>query len=210
MRPVELMKHRWWTQGAYTYVGRIEPLKGIPHIITAWLRIYEKHGDKTPPLWICGGDPDSISLLRSQFSAYIDVRLLKDCEEQQKIVWWGYLDPAGISTLFLKTRVLVTHSQYEPGGRVLLEALAASIPVIATPNGFAKDMIRHGENGFLVPYGQIDELASIMEYVMQNTGPILEMKETAHSTYVEYEKKWQCYQQQFQVYQNLGLTSFRQ
>lgn len=209
-QPVELMKHRWWTQGAYTYVGRIEVIKGIPYIIAAWLRVYEKHGNQTPPLWICGGSPDSISTLRSQLSADVDVQLLEECEEQQKIVWWGYLDPAGISTLFLKTRVLVTHSQYEPGGRVLLEAFAASIPVIATPNGFAKDMIRHGENGFLVPYGQIDALAAVMECAMQNTDLLLEMKETAHSTYVEHEKRWRCYQQQFQVYQKLGLTSFQQ
>lgn len=209
-QPIELMKHRWWTQGAYTYVGRIEPLKGIPHIIAAWLRVYEKHGDITPPLWICGGSPDSISLLRTQLPAYVNVHLLEACEEQQKIVWWGYLDPAGISTLFLKTRVLVMHSQYEPGGRVLLEALAASIPVIATPNGFAKDMIRHGENGFLVPYGQIDALAAVMECAMQNTNLLLEMKEKAHSTYMEHNEKWRCYQKQFQVYQRLGLTSFRQ
>jgi len=209
-QPVELLNHRWWTQGAYTYVGRIESLKGIPHIIAAWLRVYEKHGDMTPPLWICGGSPNSIFLLRSQLSAYLDVQLLEKCEEQQKIVWWGYLDPAGISTLFLKTRVLVTHSQYEPGGRVLLEALVSSIPVIATPNGFAKDMIRHGENGFLVPYGQIDELTSVMEYAMRNTSHLLAMKEKAHSTYMEHEKVWKCYQKQFQVYQRLGLSSFRQ
>lgn len=209
-KPVELMKHRWWAQGAYTYVGRIEPLKGVPHIISAWLRVYEKYGDHTPPLWICGGTPDSIYLMHSQLSAYADVHLLEECEEKQKIIWWGYLDPAGISTLFLKTRILVTHSQYEPGGRVLLEAFAASIPVIATPNGFAQDMIRNGENGFLVPYGQINELASIMEYVMQNTSIMLEMKTKAHSTFVEHEKRWRCYQQQFQVYQKLGLTSFQQ
>ena len=210
LQPIELIKHRWWTQGAYTYVGRIEPLKGIPYIIAAWLRIYEKYGDMTPPLWICGGSPDSISLLRSQLSAYLNVHLLEECEEQQKIVWWGYLDPAGISTLFLKTRVLVMHSQYEPGGRVLLEALAASIPVIATPNGFAKDMIRHGENGFLVPYGQIDELASVMEYAMRNTSLLFEMKEKAHNTYKEHKEMWRCYQKQFQVYRRLGLTSFQQ
>lgn len=208
--PVELMKHRWWTQGAYTYVGRIEPLKGILHIISAWLRVYEKYGDKTPPLWICGGTPDSISLLHNQLPTYVNIPLLKECEERQKIIWWGYLDPAGISTLFLKTRVLVTHSQYEPGGRVLLEAFAASIPVIATPNGFAKDMIKHGENGFIVPYGQIDRLVAVMEYVMKNTGPLLEMKKVAHSTYMEHEKRWRCYQHQFQAYQEFGLTSFRQ
>ncbi len=209
-RPVELMKCRWWTQGAYTYVGRIEALKGIPHIIAAWLCLYKKHGELTPPLWICGGDPDSISHLRSQLSSHINIQLLEECEEQQKIVWWGYLDPAGISTLFLKTRVLVTHSQYEPGGRVLLEALASSIPVIATPNGFAKDMIRHGENGFLVPYGQIDKLAAVMEYAMQNTSTLLKMKAAAHDTYVKHEEMWRCYQQQFRVYHKLGLASFRQ
>lgn len=208
IHPVELMKYRWWSQGAYTYVGRLQTIKGLQYILMAWMRLYQTHGDATPPLWICGGTPANIRDFRQQLPSYMDISLLEKCEEYQKIIWWGYLDSAGISTLFLKTRVLVTHSQYEPGGRVLLEALAASVPVIATPNGFAKDLIWDGENGFLINYGCVDKLTNTMEYFMLEEDKLLKMKQQAHTTYMSQQKEWACYPTQFQAYRRMGLASF--
>ena len=205
---VELMKYRWWTQGAYMYVGRLQTLKGLQYILMAWSQLYQKYGNSTPPLWICGGTPKNIRDFRLQLQPYIKKELLEEYEECQKVIWWGYLDPAGISTLFLKTRVLVTHSQYEPGGRVLLESLAASVPVIATPNGFAKDLIHNKINGLLVNYGCVDDLMNAMEYFMLADDVIGEMKKQAHNTYISQQKQWNCYKKHFQVYRRMGLVSF--
>lgn len=209
LKPIELIKYRWWTQGAYTYVGRLQKIKGLHHIIFAWLELYKKYGDETPPLWICGGTPKNIFEFRSEIKNYIDLNLLEKCEKSQKIIWWGYLDPAGISTLLLKTRVFVTHSQYEPGGRVLLEALAASVPVIATENGFAKDIIKNNYNGLLVEYGDIQELSSAMEYFMNIADEILDFKYNAKHTFMLQREKWRCYIKQFEIYNELGLHSFK-
>ncbi|WP_353814439.1 glycosyltransferase family 4 protein [Agromyces sp. SYSU T00266] len=41
-------------------------------------------------------------------------------------------------------------SAYEANALVLLEALASGLPVIATPVGFAPEIVRDGENGYLV------------------------------------------------------------
>lgn len=206
--PLDLLKCPWWMQGAYTFIGRIQIIKGLHHILSAWIKLYKKYGDVTPPLWICGGAPESISNFRIELEEYIDIELLEECERKQKIVWWGYLDPAGLSTIMLKTRVLVTHSLYEPGGRVLLEAFAASVPVIATPNGFANDMIQNNDNGFLVEYGNINDLSLAMEYFMNDDISFLSMKERARETYLKQHKKWDCYKKHFAVYQQLGLNSF--
>lgn len=205
---VELMKYRWWSQGAYTYVGRLQTIKGLQYILNAWMQLYNKHGDLTPPLWICGGTPEKIRDFRKQLRPYLDMTLLKKFEECQKIVWWGYLDPAGVSTLFLKTRVLVTHSQYEPGGRVLLEALAASVPVIATPNGFAKELIKDNVNGLLVDYGCVEELIKAMEFFMFSEDHLLRMKRQARNTYIIQQKRWNCYYKHFEIYYRAGLISF--
>lgn len=206
--PVELMKYRWWSQGAYTYVGRLQTIKGLQYILMAWSQLYQEHGSATPPLWICGGTPENIRDFRSQLQPYVDMALLEKYEECQKVVWWGYLDPAGLSTLFLKTRVLVTHSQYEAGGRVLLEALAASVPVIATPYGFAKTLLQNGVNGFLVDYGRVEELRRTMEYFMLAEDELLKMKKQARSTYLSKQREWNCYQKHFETYRRMGLDSF--
>lgn len=208
IKPVELIKCRWWTQGAYTYVGRLQKIKGLHHIIYAWLELYKQYKNDTPPLWICGGTPKNISNFRLEIKNYIDSDLLEECEKTQKIVWWGYLDSAGISTLFLKTRVFIMHSQYEPGGRVLLEALASSVPVIATANGFAKDIINNRYNGLLVEYGNIKELYLAMQYFMDETIPIVELKKNAKKTFLIQQEKWRCYSKHFEIYNELGLLSF--
>jgi glycosyltransferase involved in cell wall biosynthesis len=47
--------------------------------------------------------------------------------------------------------VLVFPSLYEGFGMVLLEAMASGLAVVATPVGGAADLIRHEENGIIVP-----------------------------------------------------------
>lgn len=206
--PIDLMSYKWWLQGAYTYTGRIQKLKGVNHIIAAWIKLYEAYKEQTPPLWICGGTPEDIQTFRCELQQQLDFNMLKKAENEQKIVWWGYLDFAGLSTLYLRTKVLVTHSQYEPGGRVLLEAMAASVPVIATSNGFAKDLIKNGENGFLVEYGNVEELANKMEFFIGNPQDAEILGQNARKTYYTQKKLWKCYQRQFETYRKNGLTTF--
>lgn len=56
------------------------------------------------------------------------------------------------------------------GGLAINEAMAYSLPVISTPgDGTAYDLIKNGENGFLLDYNySIDELVSRMEYFITN------------------------------------------
>lgn len=209
IKPIELIKHRWWMMGAYTYVGRLQKIKGLHYIIYTWLELYKLYGDETPPLWICGGTPKNILEFRSEIKNYVDLNLLKKCEKNQKVIWWGYLDAAGISTLLMKTRVFVTHSQYEAGGRVLLEALASSVPVIATANGFATEIIKNNYNGLLVEYGNTQELLSAMKYFMNETEQIIDFKINAKKTFLIQRERWKCYLKHFESYCELGLNSFK-
>lgn len=47
--------------------------------------------------------------------------------------------------------LFVLPSSYESSGLVFLEALACGLPVVATRVGVAADIVRDGDNGFLVP-----------------------------------------------------------
>jgi glycosyltransferase involved in cell wall biosynthesis len=47
----------------------------------------------------------------------------------------------------------------EPGGLFVLQAMAAGLPVVASPNGAHSDLIGHGEEGLLLP---VDDLGSFV------------------------------------------------
>lgn len=196
----------WWNSGAFTYVGRPKPEKGIPHIIRAWNQLYRHYGAKTPPLWIVGGDVNGIERLRESLCSYIPE--LPEHEKALRVCWWGHLNAEGISTLYLKTLALVTHSQYEAGGRVIIEAMSQAKPVIATPTGFAKDLITDWHNGFLVEYGDTERLFRRMSLFASQ--PLLSnsLGLTARETILTARNRWNGYQRIEQIYQQLlGYTS---
>ena len=159
----------WWNMGAFTYVGRITKTKGLDIIIKAWIELDNMFDKPIPPLWIIGNTPYEIEHFRKSID--IPLSVLNNYEHSKRIVWWGYLTPAGISTLFLKTAVLVTHSIFEGGGRVILEAMCQGIPIISTNTGFGKDYITNWINGFIVNYGDIETLRLRMSHFITN--PIL-------------------------------------
>jgi glycosyltransferase involved in cell wall biosynthesis len=64
--------------------------------------------------------------------------------------------------------VLVLNSLVEPYGLVLLEAMAAATPVIATDSGGPAEIIRHRDSGHLVPVGDDDALAEALIELASN------------------------------------------
>lgn len=155
----------FWLHKAFTYLGRMDENKGVIQILRAWSFLANIYMENCPPLWMVGGSIAEISNIRKKAKKYIPE--LSRLEENYRIVWWGYLNADGLSTILMKTQVVITHSLYEPGGRVSIEAMCSKVPVIATPNGFAKDAIRDWENGFLVEYGDIRKLSARMEHFIR-------------------------------------------
>lgn len=155
----------FWLYKAFTYFGRMDINKGIPQIMEAWYLLYKKYGECCPPLWLAGGSLSEIEDIRKEISSTITN--LSELEKNCKIFWWGYLTTEGLSTILLKSLVLLAHSLYEPGGRVVVEAMSEGLPVIATPNGFAKDSIHDWENGFLVDYNDVHALSQRMEHFLR-------------------------------------------
>lgn len=141
-----------------------------------------------PPLWLVGGSVAQISDFRREILK--SVPNLPVYEAQHEVVWWGYLDQASISALLLKTLALVTHSQFEAGGRVVLEAMCQGRPVIATPNGFAADYVQDWANGFLVPYGDCDRLSRCMEFFVRQPYLACAMGNAAKYTFQQIERDW--------------------
>ena len=146
----------WWTAKGFLYVGRLHTDKGLDKIFEAWSMLYQTLGKNTPPLWIVGGSISGIHEFRFQIASKLP--LLSQWEAQMLVVWWGPLRPTSINALLLKAHAVVTHSRYESAGLVILEALTRGIPVLSTPYGYGRDLVRDWYNGFQIPYGDITAL----------------------------------------------------
>ncbi len=64
--------------------------------------------------------------------------------------------------------LLVLPSLYEGLGLVLLEAMASKKPVIGTNSGGIPEIIKHNENGYLIPLGSIKNLTNAIKKILMN------------------------------------------
>jgi glycosyltransferase involved in cell wall biosynthesis len=64
-----------------------------------------------------------------------------------------------VPALLRRAHMLVVSSDHEGFPNVVLEAMAARLPVITTPAGDAGTIVRDGRTGFVVPFGGTQQLA---------------------------------------------------
>jgi glycosyltransferase involved in cell wall biosynthesis len=78
----------------------------------------------------------------------------------------GFQNQTELPRLYELADVFVLPSEWEPWGLVVNEAMNAGKPVIVTDKvGAAVDLIEDGENGFVVPVGDISALAHRIDSV---------------------------------------------
>jgi len=86
-------------------------------------------------------------------------------------------------------------SLFEGFGLVVLEAMAAGLPVITTENTAGVDLIESGVNGLLVPPADVGALRGALAALAQSPGKAREMGLAAHQvaagyTWKKYGERW--------------------
>lgn len=133
--------------------GRYMPQKGFDLLIDCWKIVSEKHPDWTLSIY---GDG-----MRNELQSQIDkLGLQHTC----------FLEPSvsNITDKYIESSIFVLSSRYEGFGMVIIEAMACGVPPVAfaCPCG-PKDIIRDGEDGFLVENGNIGQLAEKICYLIE-------------------------------------------
>ncbi len=95
------------------------------------------------------GDGDARDALRQQAS---------ELGVTERVRWLGFRDD--VSDLLLAADVLTLPSRIEGFGYVLVEAMAAGVPVVATAASSIPEIVVEDETGYLVPYANVDALTS--------------------------------------------------
>jgi glycosyltransferase involved in cell wall biosynthesis len=67
---------------------------------------------------------------------------------------------AHIEDVYVRSRVFVLTSRYEGLSIAISEAMASGLPVVVTDVGEVRDLVHEGENGYLLPVGDIGSMAS--------------------------------------------------
>jgi len=153
-------------------IGRLTPIKGHLHFIKAMARV-AKENDRFK-IWIVGDAPASKDAYREQVRVLVKRLGLWHCTEflgTQKNI------PEILSHLDLL--VLATTTQ-EAFGRVIIEAQAAGVPVVATAVGGVVDIIEDGRTGLIVPPADPQAMSEAILKVMKNKDLAQEMAENAY------------------------------
>jgi len=92
--------------------------------------------------------------------------LVKDGGLDDRVIFTGYRpDLAHVLKIM---DVLVVASVVESFGRVALEAMAAGVPVLAVRAGGLPEIVRHGQNGFLLDSPDPRVIALGLEYIFRH------------------------------------------
>jgi glycosyltransferase involved in cell wall biosynthesis len=136
------------------FVGWLLPIKGPGYLLNAMTAVWPEHPDAE---LVFVGKGELEGALRAQAS-------FAGCDGRVKFLGWRD-DIPEIMPLF---DVFVLPSLNEGMGRVLVEAMAAGRPVVASRVGGIPDLVRHGETGLLVTPRDELKLADSISLLLSN------------------------------------------
>ena len=87
-----------------------------------------------------------------------------------RVLFLGNIDPADVRAVLAVSDAFVLNSSYEGMPHVVLEAMAARVPVVATDVGGTAELVRNGETGLLIPAGDDTALEAALANVFCGRG----------------------------------------
>lgn len=138
------------------YLGRLGPKKRVSDLIIAFDHIARDYPDAE--LVIVGEGPLDDEL--RQLAVELDVT--------ERVTFTGRVEDTEIPRYYASAELFVLPSAWEGHPLTLLEAWAASCPVIASNVDGIAEFVSHGETGYLVEPGNPDGLADAIGYALDH------------------------------------------
>jgi glycosyltransferase involved in cell wall biosynthesis len=138
------------------FVGRLAGVKGLPILLDAVARL--RRDRPGIQLTVAGDGPDRPRLIDQA----------KRLGIESNIAFLGYQSQQQVRELLAKTDVFVMASFAEGVPVVLMEAMAARVPVVATQIAGIPELVQDGVSGFLVPPGDAVALSEKVEQLLRD------------------------------------------
>jgi glycosyltransferase involved in cell wall biosynthesis len=155
-------------------VGRLSEQKGQLLLVDAVSKLLAKGIDME---LVLAGDGE----MRPEIEA-----LIRQHSLESKVIITGWISSKQVREEILASRAMVQPSFAEGLPVVIMEAMALRRPVLTTYVAGIPELVRPGENGWLFPAGDVDELVKVLEDFLRTPTEILEkMGQAAHQRVLE-------------------------
>ncbi|MFQ5786442.1 MAG: glycosyltransferase family 4 protein [Thermodesulfobacteriota bacterium] len=143
------------------YCGGIYLVKGVRYLLEAFNDLKLKDTE----LWLIGNVGSDMQYI------------LKKYEGQYKLL--SFIANYELYKYYTQGSVLVLPSLQDSFGKVVIEAMACGLPVIVSENTGAKDVVRNGIDGFVVPIRDVETLKEKILYMYENPDVCRQMGQNA-------------------------------
>jgi glycosyltransferase involved in cell wall biosynthesis len=151
------------------YSGRFVRTKGIEYLLYAYGKLEQEHNNIA--LVLVGSGPLESYLKYLANSLHLNFKILRAYALEELIKFYSFAD------------IFVLPTLHDVWGFVINEAMACGLPVIGTrASQAAIEMIRIGENGYIVKEADSQELYTVLNYLIRNPNLRKKLGEKARET----------------------------
>ena len=157
------------------FVGRYNEQKGLEYLVETWQKVHYHHDDWTLHMY---GKGEQETMLK---------HLIHDAGLKDAII--VHQPTQQIMEKYLESSIFLLTSRFEGFGMVLIEAMACGLPIVSfdCPWG-PSEVIRNGEDGFLVEYLNIEEAANRICQLIEDDNLRMKMSTSARINVKRFER----------------------
>lgn len=177
------------------FVGRMEQRKGFRHLIRAYP--YVKEAIPEARLLVVGAFSDQE---KAPFLRYARTHKLHG------VHFVGYVSPEELPRYYHTATIFCAPSTgFESFGIVLLEAMAAGLPIVASDIAGYRSVLENGQEGLLVPPGDEQAMARAVVDLLRDPARRAQMSECGKRKAAQYD--WSLIAQRVLAYYNELLAA---
>lgn len=133
------------------FCGQINLRKGVHYLLQAFAELRLPHTE----LWLIGSVKEEIKPFLSKYAA-------------PNIILKGHFSEMDLHKYYSQGSIFCLSSIEEGLAMVQAQAMACGLPVICTTNTGGEDIVRNGQDGFIIPIRDVEALKEKIQHLYEN------------------------------------------
>lgn len=147
--------------------SRITGRKGLNYLVEAISKLVPKYPNVKLKIVGDGNERENLE------------KQVRDLEIENKVEFMGQVLHKKVLEFYQEASVFVLPSLNEGMSNAMLEALACGLPIISTQTGGADELVRDGENGYIIKFKDSNDIVEKLEKLMNDPDLLQKMGEAS-------------------------------